>query len=123
MSNEMPPSGSPSPELPLGTLVTDREASDTDLALVLDHPDDRCDVYLVEGTDQTVSDYNPEYPEDAPVTIVVFVPALEDHLSNWRRQPLDTLRDRVAEVSIQTYSYPVPRLEATGELLDDPIQM
>jgi ribonuclease HI len=103
--------------LSVGTYVVDRDATnDPDRAVVVRLPDAVCAIWEIEGTDQTVADYNPDYSSDAPVAIVVFEPAL-DSVSEWQHSDPDDLWPLVQTHDLPYYAYPEPRLEPVGDAL------
>lgn len=114
-------SGTDSPpgddRLSIGTSVVDRDATDDpDRAVVVRVPDAVCAVWEIEATGQTVADYNPDYPTDAPVVIVVFEPTL-DAVSEWQQSEPDDLWRLVQTHDLEYYAYPAPRLEPVGVAL------
>lgn len=102
----------------IGTSVIDREAAedDADQAVIVRVPAVPCREWEIEETGQTVADYNPDYPADAPVVIVVFEPALHT-VDAWQHHEPADLWSLVQEHNLQTYAYPEPRLDPVGDAL------
>lgn len=97
-------------ELAVGNRVYDREKSNQTGMVVVDTPDELASERRIQGTGQTVADYNEEYPDDSGVVTVVFQEDLRTKLDEWTSLDPDELRDRVQNISLREYDYPVPRL-------------
>ena len=91
-----------------GARVRDREADPGEgELLVLDVLDARADEHLVEGTEQTVAEYNDGYPPAAPVVRAVYTADL-DARTEWRS--LQELRGRADDGDLRAYDFPNARL-------------
>lgn len=82
----------------VGDHVVDLKADDRDRMLVMKRPGLAADEYEYEPG-RTVSDANPEYPDDDPVILTAFVPSTSGDIAG-----------------SDTYAYPESRLEAVSTL-------
>jgi hypothetical protein len=91
-----------------GARVRDREAGPGEgELLVLEVLNTRADEHLVEGTEQTVAEYNSGYPPESPVVRAIYTDDL-DARTEWR--PLQELRGRVDDGDLRAYDFPSARL-------------
>jgi hypothetical protein len=91
-----------------GARVRDREADPGEgELLVLDVLDARADEHPVEGTEQTVAEYNDGYPPASPVVRAVYTADL-DARTEWRS--LQELRGRADDGDLRAYDFPAARL-------------
>jgi hypothetical protein len=95
-----------------GALVKDREADPGEgELLVLEVLGTRADEHLVEGTEQTVAEYNTGYPPESPVVRAIYPSDLDsDHRPRREWHSLQTLRGRVDEGELRAYDFPAARL-------------
>lgn len=98
----------PSEQFDVGDRVIDRDDDDPETAIVVETPTKRAGNVQVPGPDQTVAEYNPEYPADDPVVYVVFERCLEIEIPNW--QSVTQLAEAVESLHITRYAYPESRL-------------
>jgi hypothetical protein len=100
----------------IGAPVQDSDDPDPDPARVVNVPGEPADEWEVVGGDHTVATYpgNEDYPDDAPVVVIVFEDDLAEHdLDEWDGdQPL-TLSG-LAEQGVRYWSFPAQRLELLG---------
>jgi hypothetical protein len=94
-----------------GARVYDKEKGPSTSLIVINCPDETCEERDIPGTGRTVADFNDQYPPDADVCVVVFVSNLYGTISDWERLSSDELVDEITNSSLQTYSYPLPRLQ------------
>lgn len=91
-----------------GARVRDREADPGEgELLVLDVLDTRADEHLVEGTEQTVAEYNDGYSAESPVVRAVYTDDL-DSRTGWRS--VEDLQGRADEGDLRAYDFPAARL-------------
>ncbi len=91
-----------------GARVRDREADPGEGGLlVLEVLDTRADEHLVEGTEQTVAEYNEGYPPESPVVRAIYTDDL-DSRTGWRS--LQELRGRADDGDLRAYDFPAARL-------------
>ena len=95
----------------VGDVVHDIEDDTPNDAIVVRLPDGQSDEIEVGETGDTVADFNPDYPADAPTAVVAFEAELDDADSGWEVSTPESLLELVREADIQTYTYPVPRLD------------
>lgn len=69
--------------LAVGNRVYDREKSNQTGMIVVDTPDELASERRIQGTGQTVADYNEEYPNDSRVVTVVFQEDLRTKLEEF----------------------------------------
>ncbi len=99
-----PPKFVPEP----GARVRDREGDPGEgELLVLDLLDTRADEHPVEGTEQTVAEYNSGYPPSSPVVRAVYTSDL-DARTEWRS--LQELRGGADDGDPRAYDFPAARL-------------
>ena len=100
----------------IGELVADREPNDgtADTAVVVNCPPQPADEWAAYG-DTTVAEDNPNYPDDAPVVVVVYRTDLEHFDPEWaeREKPYPLTEFNEADVSY--YSFPAIRLKRLSE--------
>lgn len=103
-----------------GTYVRDKEEDDdstTSRMIVVDRPGMNAEESAVSDG-KTVADYNPEYPSDDPVVIVVYEnDALDGFGTRGSSEQLVELysEDAFEERDVRTYSYPESRLTPTDD--------
>ena len=98
----------------VGDYVIDREAEDSNAAVVVLTPDMSIKEWDVTD-DKTVADHNPEYDPGEDVVIVAFVEDLDDWWSDWREIEEDELFDKMVDEGHKFYAFPESRLERVDE--------
>ena len=108
-------SSSPSPpesELERGTIALDRDGEGKEI-LVMSVRDEYADEFVIPGTEETVANYNQEYPPTDRVIEVRFAESLDAYLSDWTvAEVLAADADGTLEAG-NPYYYPVSRLKPT----------
>jgi hypothetical protein len=106
--------GTSGPRFDIGDAVIDSEDESPDTAIVINFPNEPCsewDCYTEDdGTQVTVADDNPSYPDDAPVVVVLFVEQIEQHYPEWTGDDPLSLSE-VSAQDITHYGFPPGRLE------------
>jgi hypothetical protein len=88
----------------VGDRVVDRDAADTEPAVVVDVlPDTPARDVWIGSLDKTVADANPTYNREAPVIVVAYESTI-DGLS------IDDVCNLADRGDIPTYNFPAPRL-------------
>ena len=99
-----------------GDLVVDQDADfPRNTALVVNRTEIPASQVEIPELDATVAEVNPRYSEDAAVAVVAFVKELREHVPDYAIRTAHGVRKELRQVDVQTYSYPVPRLEAVQE--------
>lgn len=101
-----------------GSLVVDREATDSALLIVVDVTDHRCNEYVVEPMppaepDWCVNRYNPDYPEDDLVVEAIYVDDVPDRLPP--REAYEQCRWGDGVSGVKTYAFPQTRLSSASK--------
>lgn len=107
---------------PVGTRVYDKEKAQNTSLVVVDQPEEQAQDRDVQGTGQTVADFNEEYDSEARVATVVFENDLVEEFPEWDSLDSDELRETVSDISIREYDYPEPRLVRHTATLPDKIR-
>jgi ParB family chromosome partitioning protein len=108
-------------QLAPGDVVVDRESepSERNDAIVVNTPSKAAHDWYVQGRG-LLSEDNPGYSDDAPVIVVVFRSALDEHYPHYTGvSPLQL--SELHEQSIPYYAFPEPRLIRVGEV--EPIEI
>jgi hypothetical protein len=99
-----------------GDIVVDREADfPRNAALVVNRTEIPASKVEIPELDTTVAEANPAYSEDAAVAAVAFLKELRKDVPDYHERSAHGVREELRRVDVQTYSYPVPRLEAVQE--------
>lgn len=99
-----------------GDIVVDREADfPRNAALVVNRTEIPASKVEIPELDATVAEANPGYSEDAAVAAVAFLKELREDVPDYDERSAHGVREELRRVDVQTYSYPVPRLEAVQE--------
>lgn len=103
--------------LAIGDVVHDREDDNPNDAVVINNPQATASEWIAYRK-KTVADDNPDYPEDAPVVVVIYDSDLRRVFPDWSGDaPLKLTK--INETDVTHYSYPVPRLKQVGSLSDN----
>lgn len=104
-------------DLPVGTVVLDREDGDPNRAVVVNRPPvtaDEWTAYVDEaGEEVTVADDNPSYDGTEEIVVVAFLDDLDPVRPEWAGESPLTLTD-LHEDGASTYAFPPARLEPIG---------
>lgn len=92
----------------IGQRVVDRDDDDPNTALVVNTPPIPANDWEVYGGPTTVADDNPDYPEDAPIVIVVFEEDLPTD-TDWDYTTYVPIVD-LTDLDTTIYTFPAPRL-------------
>lgn len=97
----------------IGEPVVDRdsESDDPNTAIIVNCPPQTANDWTAYR-DTTVAEDNPNYPEDAPVAVVVYRDELAEFDSNWDDHDTPFLLSDLNEAGVSYYSFPVPRLKS-----------
>ncbi|WP_147464950.1 hypothetical protein [Halococcus sp. IIIV-5B] len=106
-SSSPPPAGS---ELERGTIAVDRDGEGKEI-FIMGLRDERADEFVIPGTEETVANYNQEYPPTDRVIEVRFAESLDAYLSEWTvAEVLEADADETLDAG-DPYYYPESRLE------------
>jgi hypothetical protein len=104
-------------DLPVGTVVLDREDDDPNRGAVVNRPPvaaDEWTAYVDEaGEEVTVADDNPSYDGTEEIVVVAFLDDLDPVRPEWAGESPLTLTD-LHEDGASTYAFPPARLEPIG---------
>jgi len=94
----------------LGESVVDGDDADPDPAVVVNCPDATAEEWDVDG-EQTVATFpgNREYPDAAPVVVVVFADVLRDAIGEYAGEEPLALND-LSDWGVSFYAFPAQRL-------------
>jgi hypothetical protein len=99
-----------------GDIVVDRDADlPRNTALVVNRTEIPASKVEIPELDATVAEVNPTYPGDAAVVVVAFLEELHEHVPDYDERTFHGVRKELRQADVQTYSYPVPRLEAVQD--------
>lgn len=101
-------------EFLLGLLVVDRDDEDPDPAAVINTPSVPADEWTVDD-EHTVASYpgNVQYPDDAPIAVVVFPEEIDEHGLAVDEPPLKLTE--LASQGVSYFAFPTPRLQIVGD--------
>lgn len=104
-------------DLPVGTVVLDREDDDPNRAAVVNRPAVTAGEWVAyvddEGEEVTVADDNPSYNGTEEIVVVAFLDDLDPVRPEWAGESPLTLTD-LHEDGASTYAFPPARLEPIG---------
>lgn len=96
----------------IGEPVVDRDQDDDpNTAIIVNCPPKTADKWTAYR-DTTVAEDNPDYPEDAPVAVVVYRNELTDFDPDWDDRDTPYSLSDLNEAGISHYSFPAPRLKS-----------
>ncbi|HET7325497.1 MAG TPA: hypothetical protein VFJ06_14310 [Halococcus sp.] len=97
----------------IGEPVVDRDSKDDDpnTAIIVNCPPRTANDWNAYR-DTTVAEDNPEYPEDAPIAVVVYRDVLAEFDLNWTERDEPFSLAEFNEAGISHYSFPAPRLKS-----------
>ena len=108
-SSSLSPAGR---ELERGTIALDRDGEGKEI-LVMSLRDEHADEFVIPGTNETVANYNQEYPPTDRVIEVRFAESLDAYLSKWTIAGVLEADAGGALDAGDPYYYPESRLEST----------
>jgi hypothetical protein len=88
----------------VGELARDKEGDEYSRVVVIGQEEKQADEYVIGGIDQTVSEYNPDYPASASVVTVVFENDLREHIDGWEFTEINELWSEIKRHSLLTHS-------------------
>lgn len=95
----------------IGEQVYDHEDDDPDTAIVTNTPKIPAHDWDIPHLERTVAEDNPDYPDDAPIVMVLFESDIDDHFPDWDRETALTI-DALLDVDPTHYVFPHQRLES-----------
>jgi hypothetical protein len=95
----------------IGEQVFDREDDDPDTAVVTTTPEIPAEDWDIPHLERTVAEDNPDYPNDAPITFVLFENQIDSHFPDWDLENPLTI-DALLEAETTFYTFPHQRLES-----------
>lgn len=102
-------------ELEVGDRAIDRESPPgvVDPVIVVSKHEVTAEWHAVESLGKTVYQLNQRYgyPSGASVVSVAYEPALDEAAAGWRRKTPDNLPTICMWCDVETYKFPVPRLQ------------
>lgn len=107
------------PDISLGMYVYDTDDDDPNTAVAVHKPDTQANEHTIADTSETVAEFNPDYPRDDAVVIVVFKTEL-DEIDASDVSTTESLWPLVQETDIRYYAYPESRLTTDGNYAVEP---
>lgn len=107
--------------IPPGMSVYDSDGGYTRL-IVVNYPEATCSEFEVDGTSNTVADYNEEYEASSPVVQVVYRHQMDNNIEDWMTRPFEDLLPAAEDAGIKVYSYPAPRLKSSFSHVPDRVE-
>ena len=97
----------------IGEPVVDRDSEDDDpnAAIIVNCPPRTAEDWTAYH-DTTVAEDNPDYPEDAPIAVVVYRDALTEFDPDWAERDKPFPLAELNEADVSHYSFPAPRLKS-----------
>jgi len=107
-------------EIEEGDMVVDQDDDEPrNAALVLSRTEIAASRVEINELDQTVADANPTYPSDASIAHITFLDDLREAIPDYETRSLWNLHTTLQRTDVQTYTYPVPRLELVRRSVKD----
>ena len=104
-------------DLPVGARVTDRDATDPNVAVVVARPEEPAYAVHIDALDgsPSVADVNEDYPASCAVATVAYAGDLDAALDVWREAAPEALARICEDHDVRTYDFPTERLRPADE--------